>query len=136
MIKICSVHQLCILVFQPEVLEQIHNLKELWLDNNSLQTIPGVSTKQSFTLTVTTDRRKVTHTPQSQHTRNLCRIETPSKVTHTRVLAQSQPLQLSNTQRCHTHKSPSTVANCRVNGLWSIRKMSSGLMSPDEPYSR
>uniref|UniRef100_I3JQT7 Leucine-rich repeat-containing protein 7 n=1 Tax=Oreochromis niloticus TaxID=8128 RepID=I3JQT7_ORENI len=26
---------------QPEVLEQIHNLKELWLDNNSLQTIPG-----------------------------------------------------------------------------------------------
>uniref|UniRef100_A0A3P8RG83 PDZ domain-containing protein n=1 Tax=Astatotilapia calliptera TaxID=8154 RepID=A0A3P8RG83_ASTCA len=25
----------------PEVLEQIHNLKELWLDNNSLQTIPG-----------------------------------------------------------------------------------------------
>uniref|UniRef100_A0AAY4EXW5 Leucine-rich repeat-containing protein 7 n=1 Tax=Denticeps clupeoides TaxID=299321 RepID=A0AAY4EXW5_9TELE len=29
------------LVFQPEVLEQIHNLKELWLDNNSLQAIPG-----------------------------------------------------------------------------------------------
>uniref|UniRef100_A0A673ZKC1 Leucine rich repeat containing 7 n=1 Tax=Salmo trutta TaxID=8032 RepID=A0A673ZKC1_SALTR len=29
------------LVFQPEVLEQIHNLKELWMDNNSLQTIPG-----------------------------------------------------------------------------------------------
>uniref|UniRef100_A0A8K9Y1F1 Leucine-rich repeat-containing protein 7 n=1 Tax=Oncorhynchus mykiss TaxID=8022 RepID=A0A8K9Y1F1_ONCMY len=28
-------------VFQPEVLEQIHNLKELWMDNNSLQTIPG-----------------------------------------------------------------------------------------------
>uniref|UniRef100_A0A3Q0RLQ0 Leucine rich repeat containing 7 n=1 Tax=Amphilophus citrinellus TaxID=61819 RepID=A0A3Q0RLQ0_AMPCI len=26
---------------QPEVLEQIHNMKELWLDNNSLQTIPG-----------------------------------------------------------------------------------------------
>ncbi|KAM7388167.1 hypothetical protein PAMP_024365 [Pampus punctatissimus] len=25
----------------PEVLEQIHNLKELWLDNNSLQSIPG-----------------------------------------------------------------------------------------------
>uniref|UniRef100_A0A8C8GAX3 Leucine-rich repeat-containing protein 7 n=1 Tax=Oncorhynchus tshawytscha TaxID=74940 RepID=A0A8C8GAX3_ONCTS len=25
----------------PEVLEQIHNLKELWMDNNSLQTIPG-----------------------------------------------------------------------------------------------
>uniref|UniRef100_A0A8C1Z8F3 Leucine-rich repeat-containing protein 7 n=1 Tax=Cyprinus carpio TaxID=7962 RepID=A0A8C1Z8F3_CYPCA len=25
----------------PEVLEQIHSLKELWLDNNSLQTIPG-----------------------------------------------------------------------------------------------
>uniref|UniRef100_A0A8C9YD71 Leucine rich repeat containing 7 n=1 Tax=Sander lucioperca TaxID=283035 RepID=A0A8C9YD71_SANLU len=25
----------------PEVLEQIHNLKELWLDNNSLQCIPG-----------------------------------------------------------------------------------------------
>uniref|UniRef100_A0AAY4EW08 Leucine-rich repeat-containing protein 7 n=1 Tax=Denticeps clupeoides TaxID=299321 RepID=A0AAY4EW08_9TELE len=25
----------------PEVLEQIHNLKELWLDNNSLQAIPG-----------------------------------------------------------------------------------------------
>lgn len=36
-------------VFQPEVLEQIHNLKELWLDNNSLQTIPGVNTKQPFT---------------------------------------------------------------------------------------
>uniref|UniRef100_A0A3P8Y7W6 PDZ domain-containing protein n=1 Tax=Esox lucius TaxID=8010 RepID=A0A3P8Y7W6_ESOLU len=30
-----------VLVFQPEVLEQIHNLKELWMDNNSLQTIPG-----------------------------------------------------------------------------------------------
>uniref|UniRef100_A0A8C7IYL3 Leucine-rich repeat-containing protein 7 n=1 Tax=Oncorhynchus kisutch TaxID=8019 RepID=A0A8C7IYL3_ONCKI len=29
------------LVFQPEVLEQIHNLKELWMDNNSLQKIPG-----------------------------------------------------------------------------------------------
>lgn len=27
---------------QPEVLEQIHSLKELWLDNNSLQSIPGV----------------------------------------------------------------------------------------------
>ncbi|KAI2663577.1 Leucine-rich repeat-containing protein 7 [Labeo rohita] len=26
---------------KPEVLEQIHSLKELWLDNNSLQTIPG-----------------------------------------------------------------------------------------------
>uniref|UniRef100_A0A8C1L289 Leucine-rich repeat-containing protein 7 n=1 Tax=Cyprinus carpio TaxID=7962 RepID=A0A8C1L289_CYPCA len=25
----------------PDVLEQIHSLKELWLDNNSLQTIPG-----------------------------------------------------------------------------------------------
>uniref|UniRef100_A0A671Y457 Leucine-rich repeat-containing protein 7 n=1 Tax=Sparus aurata TaxID=8175 RepID=A0A671Y457_SPAAU len=25
----------------PEVLEQIHNLKELWMDNNSLQSIPG-----------------------------------------------------------------------------------------------
>uniref|UniRef100_A0A674D6P7 Leucine rich repeat containing 7 n=1 Tax=Salmo trutta TaxID=8032 RepID=A0A674D6P7_SALTR len=25
----------------PEVLEQIHNLKELWMDNNSLQKIPG-----------------------------------------------------------------------------------------------
>lgn len=27
---------------QPEVLEQIQNLKELWMDNNSLQTLPGV----------------------------------------------------------------------------------------------
>ncbi|KAH0618511.1 hypothetical protein JD844_017787 [Phrynosoma platyrhinos] len=25
----------------PEVLEQIQNLKELWMDNNSLQTLPG-----------------------------------------------------------------------------------------------
>lgn len=31
-------------MFQPEALEQIHNLKELWLDNNSLQSIPGVRT--------------------------------------------------------------------------------------------
>uniref|UniRef100_A0A8C9TLE7 Leucine-rich repeat-containing protein 7 n=1 Tax=Scleropages formosus TaxID=113540 RepID=A0A8C9TLE7_SCLFO len=29
------------LMFQPEVLEQLHNLKELWMDNNSLQTVPG-----------------------------------------------------------------------------------------------
>lgn len=27
---------------QPEVLEQIQNLKELWMDNNSLQILPGV----------------------------------------------------------------------------------------------
>ena len=33
---------LCVCVIQPEVLEQIHNLKELWMDNNSLQSIPGV----------------------------------------------------------------------------------------------
>lgn len=31
---------------QPEVLEQIHSLKELWLDNNSLQSIPGVRTAE------------------------------------------------------------------------------------------
>lgn len=29
---------------QPEVLEQIQNLKELWMDNNSLQILPGVWT--------------------------------------------------------------------------------------------
>uniref|UniRef100_A0A3Q4I6H9 Leucine rich repeat containing 7 n=1 Tax=Neolamprologus brichardi TaxID=32507 RepID=A0A3Q4I6H9_NEOBR len=39
---VCSV-KMSVFLFacQPEVLEQIHNLKELWLDNNSLQTIPG-----------------------------------------------------------------------------------------------
>uniref|UniRef100_A0A3P8RF28 Disease resistance R13L4/SHOC-2-like LRR domain-containing protein n=1 Tax=Astatotilapia calliptera TaxID=8154 RepID=A0A3P8RF28_ASTCA len=39
---VCSVKMSVFLcACQPEVLEQIHNLKELWLDNNSLQTIPG-----------------------------------------------------------------------------------------------
>uniref|UniRef100_A0AAX7U7R0 Leucine-rich repeat-containing protein 7 n=1 Tax=Astatotilapia calliptera TaxID=8154 RepID=A0AAX7U7R0_ASTCA len=40
--NVCSVKMSVFLcACQPEVLEQIHNLKELWLDNNSLQTIPG-----------------------------------------------------------------------------------------------
>lgn len=33
------------------MLEQIHNLKELWLDNNSLQSIPGVRTLTALTVT-------------------------------------------------------------------------------------
>lgn len=38
------------LMLQPEVLEQIHSIKELWLDNNSLQIIPGVSTFKSISI--------------------------------------------------------------------------------------
>lgn len=33
------------------MLEQIHNLKELWLDNNSLQSIPGVRTLTALAVT-------------------------------------------------------------------------------------
>lgn len=42
-----------VLASQPEVLEQIHSLKELWLDNNSLQSIPGVRTGGTKTLSMT-----------------------------------------------------------------------------------
>lgn len=46
---------LFVLFFKPEVLEQIHNLKELWLDNNSIQRIPGVSSSPLTRITLTYD---------------------------------------------------------------------------------